>query len=43
MVLKELNNGTFDDNERVFLVKTVVAIFHIVVALVTTSTPGVAC
>jgi hypothetical protein len=32
-LLKEIDNGTFDDDERVFLVKTLVAIFHIVAAL----------
>jgi hypothetical protein len=32
-LLEELDDGFFDDDERVFLVKTLVAIFHIVVAL----------
>jgi hypothetical protein len=32
-LLEELDNGTFDEDERVFLVKTLVAIFHIVAAL----------
>jgi hypothetical protein len=31
-LLEELDNGTFDDDECVFLVKTLVAIFHIVAA-----------
>jgi hypothetical protein len=32
-LLEELDNGRFDDDEHVFSVKTLVAIFHIVVAL----------
>jgi hypothetical protein len=32
-LLEDLDKGTFDDDERVFSVKTLVAIFHIVVAL----------
>jgi hypothetical protein len=32
-LLEELDDGFFDDDEHVFLVKTLVAIFHIVVAL----------
>jgi hypothetical protein len=32
-LLEELDDGTFDDDECVFLVKSLVAIFHIVAAL----------
>jgi hypothetical protein len=32
-LLEKLDNGTFDDDEHVFSVKTLVAILHIVVAL----------
>jgi hypothetical protein len=42
-LLEELDAGSLDDDECVFSVKTLVAIFHIVVAQLTTSTPGVAC
>jgi hypothetical protein len=40
-LLEELDDGTFDD--RVFLVKILVAIFHIVVALTHHECTGVAC
>jgi hypothetical protein len=40
-LLEELDDGAFDD--RVFLVKKLVAIFHIVVALTHNECMGVAC
>jgi hypothetical protein len=42
-LLEELDNDTIDDDERVFLLKTLAAIFHIVAALTHKYTGGCLC
>jgi hypothetical protein len=42
-LLEELDNDTIDDDERVFLLKILAAIFHIVAALTQKYTGGCLC